>query len=178
MRSIPHRSQSTADLVGKEGTMKIIAGIILGICIGIAIAWTTSAMASPAQQGSTEERLQALEYLRWTEDHAVSAVGQRVWERVTSCEIDSSQFSCGGASRTADPVLTAFSSLEVNAAWQRFIALSAFHWGRWSATPNGDGDTWTVSVVVPVANQDGTTTEYGPISWKVWESNGYIEAAY
>jgi hypothetical protein len=96
-------------------------------------------------------------------------VGYEVWERASSCKLEARFASC----YVSDPVLKAFLNLNVNGAWQEYFALNAFSAGSWSATPGGDGDSWTVSVIM--ADNEGN--EYGPISWTVWESNGYIQAA-
>jgi hypothetical protein len=65
--------------------MKIIIGLILGIAIGLALGWVQTAMGTPPPtKNSTEARLQALEYLIWTEHHAINYVSQRLWERYSS----------------------------------------------------------------------------------------------
>jgi hypothetical protein len=161
--------------------MKIVAAIILGLGIG----WTTTALASPVQQNTNQDRiaalearLQALEYLRWTENHAINAVSYKVWERASSCDIS----YWGGNCYLYGPVLMSFGNLHyngeyVNSAYSQMLARKAYHYGTWSATDNGDGDSWTVSVTITVDNNDGTSTDDSPISWTVWESNGYIQAA-
>jgi hypothetical protein len=165
--------------------MKIVAAIILGLGIGIAIGWATTALASPVQQNTNQDRiaalearLQALESLRWTENHAINAVSYKVWERSSSCDLE----KWGGSCYLPDPVLQPFASLYVdgpyvNGGYSVALARSACHNGQWYAEDNGDGDSWTVSVTITVANNDGTSTDFGPMSWTVWESNGYIQAA-
>jgi hypothetical protein len=71
--------------------MKIMATIILGLALG----WTTTALASPIQQNTNQDRiaalearLQALEYLRWTGNHAINVVAYKVWERASSCNVE------------------------------------------------------------------------------------------
>jgi hypothetical protein len=154
--------------------MKILAALILGLALG----WTTTALASPIQQttnqdriAALEARLQALEYLRWTENHAIDAVSYKVWERVSSCAIPES-YEC----YNTDPVLMPFDKLRFNGvydhAYSRWIAKNAYPNGLWYAQDNGDGDSWNVWVVVK-------TQDYGEyhITWTVWQSNGYIQAA-
>jgi hypothetical protein len=101
-------------------------------------------------------------------------VGYKVWERVSSCDLEKWGVSC----YLSDPVLQPFTTIkDVHSAAYRYLARQAYHYGSWYASDNGDGDSWTVSVTITVDNNDGTSTEYGPISWTVWESNGYIQAA-
>jgi len=183
MTYIPQKGEDEveyAHLLTGEITMKIIAAIILGLALG----WTTTALASPIQQNTNQDRiaalearLQALEYLRWTENHAIDAVGYKVWERVSSCDLDYWGVDC----YLSDPVLMPFLNLRFNGKYDgrysRWLARQAYHYGTWSATDNGDGDSWTVSATFTVNNNNGTSTTYGPISWTVWESNGFIQAA-
>jgi len=158
---------------------------MLGIGIGLAIGWTATAIASPLQRDTNQDRiaalearLQALEYLRWTENHATSVVAYKVWERSSSCDLEKWGGSCYGS----DPVLQPFANLYVdgqyvNSAYSAALARSAFHNGQWYAEANGDGDSWTVSVTITIDNNNGTTTDFGPMSWTVWESNGHVQAA-
>jgi hypothetical protein len=156
--------------------VKIIAAIILGIGIGLAIGWVTTALASPTQQKSNEERisaletrLQALEYLRWTEAHAIHAVGYKVWERASSCQVEARFTSC----YLSDQVLYPFSD---QGNFNNYLALNTYHYGSWSASANGDGDSWNVSVTITTEGDSGSTN-YGPFTWTVWVSNGHIQAA-
>jgi hypothetical protein len=60
-----------------------IAALIIGFTMGVA----GDALATPPPaQNSTEARLQALEYLLWTEGHAINMVSQRVWDRYSTCD--------------------------------------------------------------------------------------------
>ena len=184
MTSIPQKGEDEVEytyLLTGEVTMKIIAAIILGLALG----WTTTALASPIQQNTNQDRiaalearLQALEYLRWTENHAIDAVGYKVWERVSSCDLSYWGVNC----YQSDPVLMPFGNLYYNGEWvspgySQALARQAYHYGTWSAVDNGDGDSWTVSVTITVANNDGTSTDFGPMSWTVWESNGLVQGA-
>jgi hypothetical protein len=93
--------------------MKTILGIIIGLALGLAIGLTGDVLATPPPTtGSTEARLQNLEYLMWTKQHAINYVAQRVSERATSCQ-DSSHFSCYGH----DPILMAFNSIHADYGW-------------------------------------------------------------
>jgi hypothetical protein len=163
--------------------MKIIATIIVGLGIALALGWTATALASPSQQHSNEaqiaalearlqaleSRLQALEYLRWTENHAIHAVGYKVWERASSCQVQARFTSC----YRSDQVLYPFSN---QGTYTNYLALNAYHYGTWSASPNGDGDSWNVSVTITIDVED-RSIDYGPFTWTVWESNGHIQAA-
>ena len=155
--------------------MKIIAAIIVGLALG----WTTTALASPIQQNTNQDRiaalearLQALEHLRWTENHAINAVSQRVWERYSSCNLN--RYLC----YTQDSVLVAFTAAQIeNAApdysvafWDNLAEYANTH-PVWYAQDNGDGDSWNVWVIIK-SDQE----EYR-ITWTVWQSNGYIQAA-
>jgi hypothetical protein len=172
-------------LVTGEVTMKIIAAIILGLGIGLAIGWTTTALASSIQQNTNQDRiaalearLQALEYLRWTKNHAINAVSYKVFERSSSCDIE----KWGGSCYLSDPVLQPFASIYINGEWvnpgySQALARKAYHYGEWYAQDKGDGDSWNVWVIMKIKNQDGTYTEFDPFTWTVWESNGYIQAA-
>jgi hypothetical protein len=154
--------------------MKIIAAIIVGLALG----WTTTALASPIQQNpnqdriaALEARLQALEYLRWTENHAISAVSQRVWERYSSCNLGTDYCY------TTDLVLMPFAAAATDEKGYRpdylmkRLAQYVNTHGAWYAQDNGDGDSWNVWVILKIDN-----SEYH-FTWTVWQSNGYIQAA-
>ena len=157
--------------------MKIIAAIIVGLALG----WTTTALASPIQQNTNQDRiaalearLQALEYLRWTENHAINAVSQRVWERYSGCYLEY-RYQC----YTNDLVLMAFQTVKhpdgtsgYNTAVMDKVAQHVNTHGTWYAQDNGDGDSWNVWVVIQYDN-----TEYH-ITWTVWQSNGFIRGVY
>jgi hypothetical protein len=172
--------------------MKLVLGAILLLLVGCSGVVQAQGEDKDAQIAALTERVAELEdqvydlaewvgefeHIRWTEDHAIGAVAYKVWERTSSCAVDTLSYQC----YITDPVLRAFLTLThegqpVNGGFQKFIALSAFSYGQWTATPIGDGDSWEVSVTVPVQNQDGGITDYGPVSWTVRESNGYIQAA-
>jgi hypothetical protein len=137
-----------------------VAALILGLTIGLA----GDALATPPPaQNSTEARLQALEYLLWQEHHAINAVSQRVWDRVSTC-------NC----YLNGTVLMPFAAIpKVTSAGRPIIAQNAVSNGTWYAEPHGDGDGWHVWVIVTVGDKD-----YGPISWDVWQSNGFIQGRY
>jgi hypothetical protein len=54
-----------------------------------------------------------------------------------------------------------------------FLARHANTHGVWYAKDNGDGDSWNVWVIIKIAED-----EYGPITWTVWQSNGFIRGVY
>src|SRR5918996_1432206 len=152
--------------------MKIIAAIIVGLALG----WTTTALASPIQQTTNQDRIaalearvQALEYLRWTENHAINAVSQRLWDRYSSCNLRN-RFDC----YANDLVLKAFTAAKdekgnrYSTEVMDYLALSANTYGVWYAQDNGDGDSWNVWVII---NED-------QITWTVWQSNGFIRGVY
>jgi hypothetical protein len=155
--------------------MKTLAAIILALGIGLAIGWTTAVLASSTEQNANQDRiavlearLQALEYLRWTENHAINVVAYKVWERASSCNVEGRFSSC----YISDQV---FQPFRHQGTYTNYLALSAYHYGTWSASPNGDGDSWNVSVTITIDSERGST-DYGPFTWTVWESNGYIQA--
>jgi hypothetical protein len=51
--------------------------------------------------------------------------------------------------------------------YSNYLALSAYRYGSWSASANGDGDSWNVSVTIMVDGENGSTN-YGPFIWTVW----------
>jgi hypothetical protein len=160
--------------------MKIIAAIILGLALG----WTTTALASPIQQNTNQDRiaalearLQALEYLRWTENHAINAMSQRVWERYSSCNPDS-YWPC----HSNDLVLMPFTTAKDHNGNSHYgfadVLAGRANSGAWYAQDNGDGDSWNVWVIITIPDGKGYQTTYGPITWTVWQSNGFIRGVY
>jgi hypothetical protein len=161
-----------AHLVTGDGMMKIIAALIVGLALG----WTTTALASPIQQttnqdriAAVEARLQALEYLRWTENHAINAVSQRLWDRYSGCYLQH-RYDC----YTQDLVLIPFLAVGkdekgyVHSAIADRYAYNATAHGVWYAQDNGDGDSWKVWVVI----------DEHQFTWTVWQSNGFIQGVY
>jgi hypothetical protein len=118
------------------------------------------------------DRVVGLEHLRWTEDHATNVVAYKVWDRATTCTTNNQYLNCA----YADPTLGAFYNAGYYKDLATQMALNAFAYGQWEASPNEDGDSWTVSVIVPVDYEDGTTIEYGPVTWTVWESTSVVQA--
>jgi hypothetical protein len=109
-----------------------------------------------------------LEYLRWTEDHAITAVSQRVWDRYSSCTLG---YDC----YKHDLVLMPFAYVTFQDGSHptydvmHYMAGVASTQGRWFEASTNDGDSFTVWVVINV--------DYGKethISWTVWQSNGFI----
>jgi hypothetical protein len=179
MTYIPQKGEDEVEYahpVTGDVTMKIIAAIILGLALG----WTTTALASPIQQNTNQDRiaalearLQASEYLRWTEEHAINAVSQRVRERYSSCNLN--RYDC----YTTDGVLIAFTVVQIEnaspnysvAVWDN-LAEYANTQPVWYAQDNGDGDSWNVWAVIKSGKE-----EYH-ITWTVWQSNGFIRGVY
>jgi hypothetical protein len=154
--------------------MKIIAALIVGLALG----WTTTALASPIQQNTNQDRIaalearvQALEYLRWTENHAISAVRQRLWDRYSSCSLQN-RYEC----YRKDWVLVPFTTMKdedgkpfnLIGIWDYYAELATTR-GTWYAKDNGDGDSWNVWVVLGDKYQ---------LTWTVWQSNGFIRGVY
>jgi hypothetical protein len=150
--------------------MKTIIGVIIGLALGITIGVTGDVLATPPpDKHSTEAMLQALEYLLWTEDHAINAVSQRVWNRYSSCNLRT-RYDC----YTNDIVLMAFNVKDKygdhpSTDVMDYEALSACSYGTWYAQDNGDGDSWNVWVTTPGG---------GHYTWTVWQSNGFIRGVY
>jgi hypothetical protein len=149
--------------------MKTLIGIIAGLILGFVIGMVGSAWATPLPaQDSTEARLQALEYLFWTEEHAINHVSQRLWERYSSCNITYGDSNC----YNTDLVLLAFNVPDQYGQYPdydaiRYLAAANTH-GKWYAQDNGDGDSWRVWVVI-------SGKQY---TWDVWQSNGFIRGVY
>jgi hypothetical protein len=158
--------------------MRIIAALIIGLALGITIGVTGDVLATPPpDQNSTEGRLQALEYLLWTEDHAINAVSQRLWERYSSCNLGA--YTC----YNNDLVLMPFTTLKTQNGYLRtaeinYLLQHANTHGAWYAQDNGDGDSWNVWVIITVKDQQGYDVEFGPFTWTVWQSNGFIRGVY
>src|SRR5919106_492325 len=156
--------------------MKIIAAIIVGLALG----WTTTALASPIQQNTNQDRiaalearLQALEYLYWTEDHAINAVSQRLWDRYSSCNLGH-RGECYRNDLVLMPFVYAkdqYGNYPTVGVMDYLAGLANTH-GIWYAQDNGDGDSWNVWVVIKSGND-----EYH-ITWTVWQSNGFIRGVY
>jgi hypothetical protein len=152
----------------------VLACITLTIVI-IAIVYTVTplvtkqAEATNSQQSNEdlikqlEARIEALEHLHWQDYYAVNAVSHRVWERASSCSIQSRLASC----YLSDPVLSAF----VNEGNLRnYISQNISVYGKWDAK-EVNPDQWEVTATLHT--EDHT---YGPFTWYIWESNGFIES--
>jgi hypothetical protein len=156
--------------------MKTIIGVIIGLALGITIGVTGDVLATPPpDQNSTEARLQALEYLMWTEQHAINYVSQRVWERASSCDLDYNRtYPC----YNHDLILMPFTYAKDQHGYGpgnelEYLAQSVSAHGLWYARDNGDGDSWTVWVTLKIGEN-----QYQPITWTVWQSNGFIRGVY
>lgn len=155
--------------------MKTIIILVIALVLGISTATfvTKDVLATPPPTtGSTEARLQSLEYLYWTEDHAINAVSQRVWDRYSSC---TAEYDC----YKYDLVLMPFAYVTFQDGSRptydvvKYMAGAAATQGQWYAKDNGDGDSFTVTVVINVHYNTETH-----ISWTVWQSNGFIRGVY
>jgi hypothetical protein len=159
--------------------MKTIIGLILGLAVGILLGWTSSTYATPPPTtGSLEQRIQSLEqkvdrleYRSWTADHAINVVSQRVWDRCSSCNLNLYR-DC----YSQDLVLQSFAYHQYAdgsyATGQQMVEMAylASTQGQWSAYDNGDGDSFTVTVLI---NTGGYQDVH--ISWQVWQSNGFVQ---
>jgi hypothetical protein len=110
-----------------------------------------------------EKRVTTLESQRWTPLAATNVVGQRVWDRISSCRTPKSIGACS----SLDPVLFPFH----NPPMPDNVTHKLYREGLWTAQPGGDGDSWVVTATIEV---DGRS--YGPYAWYVWESNSLIWA--
>ena len=118
--------------------MKVLLGAILLLLVGCSGVVQAQGQDTDAQIAALTERVAELEdqvrALRWTQQDAINAVAYKVWERTTTC-----------ACYVEDPVLQAFLALDFDyESDRRYYAVNAFHNARWSASPNEDGDSFTV----------------------------------
>jgi hypothetical protein len=120
--------------------VRIIITVVVALAIGFMAGSLQDTIASPPpQKNSTEARLQALERLFWTEQHAISAVSYKVWERASSC-VNADDYTCYYGDTVLQPFTKATSNGQsVIPQWRRLIALSASSNGTWYAQDNQDG---------------------------------------
>jgi hypothetical protein len=106
-----------------------------------------------------EQRVAALETMRWTEQDVRSIVSLRIWDRLTSCRIPKRIGPCS----TLDLVVSGLQGIPDE------ISHRLYQEGRWTAWRGRDDDSWGVSATISV---DGR--RYGPLIWYAWESNSLV----
>jgi hypothetical protein len=144
---------------------RLIIGSIIGLALGLGIGLTSNVIATPPPSaGSTEQRLQSLENLRWQKNHVVTMVSQRVFDRHSSCNLYCYE---------TDRVLLPFTTSGAASRFLEGYVGYAIATGTWDAQDNGNGDSWTVTLLVDQGHQSENT-----YSWTVWESNGFIQGVY
>jgi hypothetical protein len=154
--------------------IKLIGILTVFLAIGIITLLVLGTLPNQAEatnsQQSTEDlikelqaRIEALEHLHWQDYYAVNVVSQRVWERASSCSVQSRFASC----YLSDPVLSAFVN-EGNL--KNYISQNIGLYGKWDAK-EVNRDQWEVTATLHT--EDHT---YGPFTWYIWESNGFIES--
>jgi hypothetical protein len=143
-------------------TVALVTVIVLSLASVAATSQSKASLGGRVQ--ALEEQVARLETMRWTQQHATNVVGQRVWDRISSCRTPKSVGPCS----SLDPVLYAFHGQNVPDP----VTHRLYREGYWTAQPGADGNSWQVTATISI---DGAS--YGPFIWYVWSSNSLVWAA-